>query len=268
MLKQRQTGFKFDMLFAGIILLILIVVFANQALRARNIQLDAPLRSLQSTTTGLLDKSIETSTSSFNADLRNMHERELRKEIIELRRQVISLDQLILENKRLSNLIHLKPPYSWKPIFARVNALSFEGQLTGGVLEVNTNNLKKYAPIVDEHGLAGHITSASIGSANFITITHPQFACAVMIKGDKGFYQGVVHGNGSALLDLKYIYADKKVIEGSKVYTSGLDVDVPPGIEVGIITNIQKEKANQFLTIDVQPSADLDKLKYFVVYVK
>lgn len=268
MLKQRQTSFRTEILIASIFLIVLLVIFLNQVLRARDIHLDAPLRSLQSTSTGLLDKTIETATNPLNADVREMSLRDLRKEVVELRRQVVLIDQLLLDNKRLTELVHLKPPYSWRPIYARVNALSFEGHLTGGVLELDTANVKNFAPIVDENGLAGHITSATLGSANFVTITHPQFACAVTVKSDDNYLQGVVHGNGSPTLELKYIYADKKVVQGTKVYTSGLDVDIPPGIEVGTITSIRKEKANQFLTIDVNPSADLDKLKYFVVYVQ
>lgn len=76
---------------------------------------------------------------------------------------------------------------------------------------------------------------------------------------------GLCQGTGGALLSLLFIPQDEIVAVNDLVVTSGLEEAIPPGLTVGVVTDVKHDQAAPFQTATVEPL--IDSRQYNVVSV-
>jgi len=67
---------------------------------------------------------------------------------------------------------------------------------------------------------------------------------------------GLGEGTGGALLSLLFIPQDESVTVNDLVVTSGLEETIPPGLTVGVVTDVKHDQAAPFQTATVEPLVD------------
>jgi rod shape-determining protein MreC len=80
--------------------------------------------------------------------------------------------------------------------------------------------------------------------------------------------RGIVEGTGSTTLKLKYVTKNDEIEVGDKLITSGKDAIFPKGLAVGIVINVNKNRAGLFSDVDVMPFNNFKKLDEVLVVRK
>lgn len=113
-------------------------------------------------------------------------------------------------------------------------------------------------PIIDAEGVMGEIIEVNDFSSTAILITDPSHAIPVEIA--RNAVRGILVGTGSYdHLILQYLSKTAEIQIGDILVTSGLGGRYPAGYPVGIVTKIEEDPADSFITVHVAPKARLDR---------
>ena len=116
-------------------------------------------------------------------------------------------------------------------------------------------------PVFSNGYLAGRVSSVSRMTSWAELITSPSFMIPAVI--DETRELGVVAGDGSGAVLLKYIPAGRGVKAGMKVSTAMIGENLPPGLPIGQVTGERKVEADGYATYRVEPGADMSR--FYVV---
>ena len=113
-------------------------------------------------------------------------------------------------------------------------------------------------------GVLGRVVVVSPNGSQVQLITNSDASVGVMV--DRTRSPGVLSGNGSFLLDLRYMSNNEPVETGDLIVTSGLDGIYPKGIPIGKVVESYKGKS-AFREIRVEPLAQLVRVEEVVILV-
>jgi len=120
-------------------------------------------------------------------------------------------------------------------------------------------------PVINPYGLVGKVVSVTDSSAQIWLITDREMALGAVLQETRET-RGIVEGLGdNANLRIINIPYYSRVREGEIVISSGLSEIYPPGIQIGIIRNIQKDANGLVLSATVEPSVNFDQLEEVMV---
>jgi len=197
----------------------------------------------------------------------------VRKENEELRKRLFFLSQensllkVLLdkfeEEKKIRELLGKK--YQ-KIIAARVIGRDTSNDYRSGIINRGSlDGVEKDMVILDKNGfLVGRIVKPiTFREARIQLITDEKSGVSVDIKGKK--VNGIVSGNGKGACLLKYVLStDTQVLQGDKVITNGVDGIYPPGIELGIVSEV-RSTSSLFKDIRVDTLCDITGLDHIAV---
>ncbi len=197
--------------------------------------------------------------------LRERENSELRKKVIELQLEAEKYREIILENKRLRELLGLRERGKNYITSAQVIARGTDNWMHTLLLDKGAKDgVAKDMAAVTPLGLAGKITAASDSSAYLLLLDDINFSAAVRLQGSRA--EGVLSGTGSRKCIMKYVPFDDEVKAGDIVITSGLDMLFPPGIPVGYVAKVDgKAGGGDFQNIEIRPFQDSAKLEEVVI---
>lgn len=190
----------------------------------------------------------------------------LRRQIDEMEGDRIEADAVVEENRELRELSDL-------PItddIPRVTAEVISEPLTSfdSTLRINKGSgagIRRGMAVITEAGLVGRVVRVEGGHASIELITDADFP-GVSVKLVEGRDVGyATAGPGGTLRVDEGIQLDTSVKRGDAVVTSGYRGPYPGGIPVGTVTSVGKTEDRIEQTLVVEPSADLDGLRYVVV---
>lgn len=118
-------------------------------------------------------------------------------------------------------------------------------------------------PVFSGGYLVGRVSSVSSMASWAELVTSPSFMIPAVIEETREL--GVVAGDGTGAVMLKYIPAGRGVRSGMNVVTAMIGEDVPPGLPIGRITGERKVEADGYATYKVEPGADMSGF-YVVSY--
>jgi rod shape-determining protein MreC len=183
----------------------------------------------------------------------------LKREVDELRMQLTSEHETVLEAQRVRALVGFQDSGIGKSIVARVIGRDAGRSQTITIDKGRIHGVKVDSPIMTADGVVGRV----IQTSNFFSIVQliddSQSAVGVMLESTR--IQGIVKGTGNRDLDLEYIDDDNGLKQGDKFLTSGQDRVYPKGIQVGVITSISNTRRGYIKTVQIRPSADLGRLE-------
>ena len=99
-------------------------------------------------------------------------------------------------------------------------------------------------------------------TALLITDSTHELPVQVLRNGVRSIAEGTSDYN---LLSLKFVSSSADIREGDKLVSSGLGGLYPVGYPVGTVTSIVSEPGENFLKIDVDPSAELDRSRHLLL---
>lgn len=117
------------------------------------------------------------------------------------------------------------------------------------------DNVTQGLPVFSNGYLVGRVSSVSLMSSWAELITSPSFMIPAVI--DETRELGVVAGDGTGAVLLRYIPAGRGVRAGMKVSTAMISEQLPPGLPIGQIAAEYPAGADGYATYRVEPGADL-----------
>jgi rod shape-determining protein MreC len=191
----------------------------------------------------------------------------LRAEIDKLMIERQNFKEVLLENKRLKELLSLKDKTPNFVTTARVIARGPDQWSNTFVLDKGSSaGIKKDMVAITSKGLVGKISEVSNSYSHLLLLTDINFSAAVRVQ--EGRQEGIISGTGLRRCQLKYIPYDEDVKKGDILITSGLDFLFPKGIPVGYISKVDKTGSGLFQNIEVIPFADNRKIEEVIIISK
>ncbi|TDO83473.1 rod shape-determining protein MreC [Halanaerobium saccharolyticum] len=184
----------------------------------------------------------------------------LRQENSVLKRQILFLENINRENKRLRELLEFKEKVDYQMVGAEVIANSpsvWEKMIT--INRGSRDGLKERMPVITYQGyLVGRIEELGSSSAQVRLITDQNFVVGGIIARTESREIGLVRGSGRddqpSIMD--NIAWDADIQPGDIILTSGLSNNFPAGLKIGKVTEVevdnyglsQKAKVNLFIS--------------------
>ena len=112
-------------------------------------------------------------------------------------------------------------------------------------------------PVFYNGYLLGRVSSVSTMSSWVELITSPSFMIPAVIEETREL--GVIVGDGSGAVALRYIPAGRGIKNGMKVSTAMIGEQLPPGIPIGKIAFEISSGADGYATYKIEPGAEISK---------
>jgi rod shape-determining protein MreC len=115
-------------------------------------------------------------------------------------------------------------------------------------------------PLIDADGIVGQITRDRVFSSEAMLVTDADHAIPVEIARNR--LRSIAFGTGELdRLSLPFLPVNADVREGDLLISSGLGGTFPPGYPVGRVRKSQRTTGQQFLDIDAEPAAALNRIR-------
>lgn len=186
--------------------------------------------------------------------------RTLRQDVARLMIEQEQSRELIAENRRLKELLHMKQTSRDRYIFTKFIGRGYDRFVSAVIIDRGEpDGVRKDMAVVTARGLVGKVLSVRGGYSEVLLLRDPIFSAAVRLQQSRN--EGVVSGSGGRFLVLKYIPPEEPVSVGDVVITSGLDGVFPEGLPVGTVSSINREGGGFFQHIEVLPFQDDAKVE-------
>jgi rod shape-determining protein MreC len=184
----------------------------------------------------------------------------LRTQQILLQAQLQRFAALESENRQLNQLLaateHLKKQHYRLARLLLVNADPLLNEVI--VDKGQKDSIKVGQPVLDANGVMGQVISVDFLNSRVLLLT--DFRSAIPVQDVRSDARGILVGRGRlAKLLLKDIPGTMDIKVNDLLVTSGLGGRYPPGYPVGVVSVVNTNVATQFASIQVDPSAQLNR---------
>ncbi len=186
----------------------------------------------------------------------------LKKELDNLRPQVVLTQELVRENARLRELLAFseRNPYRLRLLPAQVVGRTPAPWFY--ILEIDKGKqagVREDMVAVLAEGLAGRVIEVSKYSSKVMLITDAESSVAAVDSRSRDF--GVVKGAPGGRLTMKHVDARGDVRVGDIVVTSNISTVFPPGLPIGEVTQASRKEHDLFYHIEIKPAVDFSKIE-------
>ena len=191
--------------------------------------------------------------------------RELRKQVQDLRNRNRRLNAKYEENIRLRKLLALDLEVPNEAVFAEVISLNTSNWFQR--VRLNRGRKDRVAPkdvVMTDAGLVGQVIDVSRHTATVELIIDRESGVGARTMQSRA--TGVVRGTSEPNCELAYLDRDADVRVGDQVLTSGLGDVYPPGLIIGEVTEVHKDRHGIRHSATVKPATDFARLED--VYVR
>lgn len=180
--------------------------------------------------------------------------RELRREVERLERELARRQGLELEVERLSRALDYTRTSPRRLIPAELVYLDPSGWLGTLILYVGGGEVQVDQPVLTSEGLVGRVILVAGRYARVQLVTDRAAAVGAMLE--RTGRQGIVRGAGVGGLELDYLPLSSEVRQGDRVVTAGIDGIYPEGIPVGTVERVERG-TDLFHRVSLKPAVDL-----------
>ena len=168
------------------------------------------------------------------------------------------------QNERLRALLDFKESLPYSTTGAGIVGYHMERWTRTVMIDKGSSGgIEKDHGAIASGGVVGRIIEVNAGSSRVLLTTDLRSNIDVIIERSR--VKGVVEGNGTDGLVMKYVRQVDEVQVGDQVITSGLSGVFPKGLVVGEVTRVEKSGDNFFKNVEVRPAVDLGKLEEVLV---
>jgi rod shape-determining protein MreC len=191
---------------------------------------------------------------------------ELKKNIEDLKQQVLSLEQLKTENDRLKNLMNMPDVVQGPRIAAKIVGQDSTSESVSFVLNAGKEHgLLPKMPVVTAEGVVGTVSRVFQGYSTVTAIVDPSHDIDGVILRTRSRF--IVEGKARSGLTgrLKYLDRSEDVKVGDEVVTSGIDGVFPKGMLIGHVIYVKRPKFGVSQEAELRTSVDFGKLEEVLV---
>ena len=179
--------------------------------------------------------------------------KELREKNVELENKINKEKFLIVENKKLKELIE-EQSFDQSTVSSRVMLDKKSPYLNSFVINSGTNKkIKNGMAVLNEGNFIGRIVDVNFFSSRVLLISDLNSKIPVIIEPNG--YHAILSGHGKKKPTLEFLPENYEIEDGSVVYTSGMEGIFDPGLPIGKTSNIEK-------SITVTPFSDLSQVTF------
>ena len=190
----------------------------------------------------------------------------LREQNLKISDELSRLREASMENARLRGLLDLKARTSYA--YRSANVVGKNLQLLRNTITLDVgedDGIAADMPVVSHDGLVGRVVTTSSGYAIVQTLFHKDMRVSAKVQRSRT--DGILVWDGSSTLMLKGVARTLDVRDGDQIVTSEYSSIFPPGIAIGVVSKTFEMPGDLFLTIHIQPGADLLRLEQVFVIV-
>jgi rod shape-determining protein MreC len=184
-------------------------------------------------------------------------EQELREKMGRQSQQANQVEQLLLENRRLRQVMELRERVTTPSQLAQVLYDAADPFSRKIVIDKGQNHgIGPGSPVIDEAGVLGQVTRVYAAVSEVTLVTDRDQAIPVLNTrtGSRGVAFGDASGAPGAL-ELRFMAANADVQSGDSLVTSGVDGVYPPGLPVAVVDKVERRNDSAFARISLKPRA-------------
>lgn len=178
--------------------------------------------------------------------------------------QNIKIGKLLLENTYLKQIYEFDSMPTFFEIISKAYIIKMDTPAFSSKLIISagrSKGIKENQVCITPFGLVGKIYKVEYFNSYLIPIVNTESVVSGIIQ--RTGTHGVIRGDGTGFLQLKYLPPYSEVQENDLVYTDCWDLIYPYGIEIGKVKEVKKQADE--LNVKIIPSVDFSKLS--VVYI-
>jgi len=187
----------------------------------------------------------------------------LKQNINNLKKEIMDLHEIRLENKRLKGLLGFRESKKRKYIPAMVIARDPFGLRDTIIIDKGKkDNVHKDMVVASGNGLIGRVRESGRSISRVLLVTDRDSVASAVVQRTRD--EGAVVGSGGGLT-IKYLELTSDVKEGDKVITSGFGGVFEKGILIGTICSIETDASGLYLNATIEPEVDIERLEEVLV---
>ena len=188
---------------------------------------------------------------------------ELRRKVASLTTENLKLRQSEGDLRRLRSLLSYAEQFNMETSMAQTIMLDTAGRFKSIIIDRGSaDGLEVNDVVANANGLVGRVVLVTNDLAKVQLVTDNN--CAIGSLVERTRRQGVVRGNGSAIVNMFDVPSLADVQPGDRVLTAGIDGIYPKGIPIGVITRADAGQS-LFKTISLKPAVDFGTVEEVIV---
>lgn len=209
-------------------------------------------------------------THFFDDYVANIHasrkNRELDKELANLKSDYFRFDELVKENFRLKELLQFGQDINRQKVLAQI--VGWDASSDFKSIRINKgqkDGIKLLSTAVTADGLVGYVYRLTDNFADILTILDSDNKVDGLIERTRS--HGIVEGLSKQRCAMKYVTRTEPIELSDLVLTSGLGNIYPKGIRIGNVTRIERDSYGISQDVEITPSVDFSKLEEVIILV-
>lgn len=185
---------------------------------------------------------------------------DLKRKVRALEKNLIELEEIALENRRLHNLLGFKEALQKSSIPASV--IGRDPNNWSSVVFIDKgeeDGIVKDMVVISGQGLIGRVRESGKTMSKVMLINDIDSKVGAIVQ--KSREQGLLVGTPKGDCKLIYLSLDSDIKGGDKVLTSGMGGIYPKGIMIGEVVKVEKEKGRLYKYAIIEPLNKLSKLE-------
>lgn len=201
--------------------------------------------------------------ANINASRKN---RDLSKELANLKSDLFRFDELAKENDRLKELLQFGQDIDRQKVLAQI--VGWDASSDFKSIRINKgqkDGIKLLSTVVTADGLVGYVYRLTDNFADILTILDADNKVDGLIERTRS--HGIVEGLSKQRCLMKYVTRTEPIELNDLVLSSGLGNIYPKGIRIGSITRIERDSYGISQDVEISPSVDFSRLEEVIVLV-
>lgn len=193
--------------------------------------------------------------------------RNLQNEVSVLKAQLVQLEEIRLENVRLSRLLDFKESTPLDLIPAKVIGHDMIGQHQTLIINKGKNaNIVAGQSVVTPDGVVGSVLSVSEKFSQILRVTDRYSDIDAVAQRTRA--RGIVEGVSTTECQMKYLQRTDDIQIGDLIVTSGFDGVFPKGFPIGTVTKVDKKSYGITQTVLMNPAVSTINIEEVFVVLK
>jgi rod shape-determining protein MreC len=191
--------------------------------------------------------------------------RQLKKDVLTLKSDLVLLNQYEEENQRLRKLLGSSFVRDEKKMVTEVMAVDTSPYTHQVVIDKGKiDGVYEGQPVINEKGVVGQVTFVASHNSRVLLLIDAN--SAIPVQDLRNDIRVIASGNGqSEYIQLEHIPGSTDIEEGDLLASSGLGGVYPEGYPVARVTKVDRDTRREFAVIEAVPVVDFDRLRYLLL---
>ncbi|MBF0136734.1 MAG: rod shape-determining protein MreC [Magnetococcus sp. DMHC-1] len=184
----------------------------------------------------------------------------LKKELEQRKVTLVQKEELVLENRRLRNLLNMRLDPIYMTVSARVVGISSSVFARSLILNAGRmDGVRINTPVISTEGLVGKIVE--IGQYHSVALTLLDLNSRTPVRIQRNRIPGIATGANDHVISMEFVAKDADIQIQDLVITSGIGGIFPRGLVVGRVVAFTPPDVGLFQKVTLAPAVDFDRIE-------